>query len=239
MSNAAKMEDVRGIGFDLDHTLAIDNRLERVALLHLLEVLLREGGRAVGTLADEIESIDDLLARQRRGEFSIDDAVMQFVAARGVEPGPRYIEFFRGSAVEMVREFVVALPGVAPMLQALRERGIAVAILSNGWNPLQARKAQQAGFAGKLLVSSEIGAQKPAAVAFGRLLEALGTPPDRTWYVGDDPVSDVAGAQRIGMRGVWMNWERKEYPVDLTPPAHTISDFAELLELLPAPARAR
>lgn len=233
------MEDVRGIGFDLDHTLAIDNRLERVALLRLLEILLREGGKTVGTLTDEIESIDELLSRQRRGEFSIDDAVERFVAARGVEPGPRYVEIFRRCAVQMVDDFVVALPGVQPMLDALRERGIAVAVLSNGWNPLQARKAQRAGFDGSVLVSSEIGVQKPEAGAFERLLEVLGTQPNRSWYVGDDPHGDVAGSQRAGMRAVWMNWEGKVYPPDLAPPAHTISDFAELLELLPAPAGAR
>lgn len=233
------MDAVRGIGFDLDHTLAIDNRLERVALLRLLEVLLREGGRTVGTLADEIESIDELLARQRRGEFSIDDAVTRFIAARSLEPSGRYIEIFRQSAVEMVAEFLVPLPGVRAMLDTLRERGIAVAVLSNGWNPLQARKAEQAGFRGKVLVSSEIGVQKPAPAAFERLLEALGTEPDRTWYVGDDPHGDVAGAGRVGMRTVWMNWERKEYPADVVRPAHTIADFRELVELLPAPVRAR
>lgn len=233
------MDAVRGIGFDLDHTLAIDNRLERVALLRLLEVLLREGGRTVGTLADEIESIDELLASQRRGKFSIDDAVARFVAERGLEPSSRYVEIFRQSAVEMVDEFLVPLPGVRPMLDALRERGIAVAVLSNGWNPLQARKAEQAGFRGKVLVSSEIGVQKPARAAFERLLEALGTEPHRTWYVGDDPHGDVAGAQSAGMRTVWMNWERKEYPPDVIRPAHTIADFQELVELLSAPARVR
>src|SRR5215469_485672 len=106
------MAAVCGIGFDLDHTLAIDNRLERVALLRLLEVLLREGGRAVGTLADEIESIDELLAAQRRGEFSIDDAVRRFVAAHRLEPIDRYVDIFRQTAVEMAGDFVVPLPGV-------------------------------------------------------------------------------------------------------------------------------
>ena len=48
-------------------------------------VLLNEGGRPVGTLADEIDNIDDLLARQRAGEFSIDDAVRRFVGARGLD----------------------------------------------------------------------------------------------------------------------------------------------------------
>ncbi len=239
MSNAPEMDAVRGIGFDLDHTLAIDNRLEHVAFLRLLELLLREGGRTVGTLADEIENVDKLLAQQRRGEFSIDDAVTRFVTEHALEPAGRYAEIFRRSAVDMVKEFVIALPGTQAMLEGLRERGIAVAVLSNGWNPLQLRKAEQAGFRGNVLVSSEIGVQKPAAVAFERLLGTLGTDPGQTWYVGDDPYGDVAGAQRAGMRAVWMNWERKQYPPDLAPPEQTIADFHELLEVLPAPAGAR
>jgi len=239
VSNAANMAAVLGIGFDLDHTLAIDNRLERVAFLRLLEVMLREGGCTAGTFADEIESIDELLTRQRRGEFSIDDAVTRFAETHSLEPSGRYVEIFRASAVGMVDEFVVPLPGVAPMLDTLHERGIAVAVLSNGWNPLQVRKAERAGFRGTVLVSSEIGVQKPAREAFERLLEVLGTTSDRTWYVGDDPLGDVAGAQQAGMRTVWMNWEGKEYPPELTPPAHTIGDFRELVHLLPAPAAAR
>jgi HAD superfamily hydrolase (TIGR01509 family) len=232
------MDRICGIGFDLDHTLAIDNRLERVAFLHLLEVVLAEGGRPVGGFADEIDDIDELLRQQRQGEFSIDDAVGRFVVARGLEPSERYAEWFRRNAVEMVEEFVVPLPGVRPMLDGLRDRGLAVAILSNGWNPLQLRKAQQAGFDGPVLVSSEIGVQKPEARAFEQLLRTLGTDAGATWYVGDDPRGDVAGAQAMGIRGVWMNWERGAYPPAIAPPDYTIADLSELLELFPAEVRA-
>ncbi|HKU81411.1 MAG TPA: hypothetical protein VJP76_04500, partial [Candidatus Tumulicola sp.] len=55
------------VGFDIDHTIAIDNKLERVALLRLLEGIVDAGGHPLGSLEDEIERIDDLLARQRRG----------------------------------------------------------------------------------------------------------------------------------------------------------------------------
>jgi putative hydrolase of the HAD superfamily len=231
------MPAVRAIGFDLDHTLAIDNRLERVALLRLLEVLLSEGGRTAGTLEDEIERIDALLAAQRRGDCSIDEAVRRFVAEHGVEPSERHVAAFRRTAVAMVGEFLVPLPGVKPALAALRERGIAVAILSNGWNPLQARKAEHGGFRGPVVVSSEIGVQKPARGAFDVLLRTLGTTPDLTWYVGDDPQVDIAGAHAAGMNAVWLNWERKGYPPALEPPDHTISGFDELLALLPEPER--
>jgi HAD superfamily hydrolase (TIGR01509 family) len=230
--------DVRGIGFDLDHTLAIDNCLERVAFLHMLDLLLAEGGHTVGTLADEIDSIDGLLSRQRHGEFSIDEAVRRFVAQRGLKPSGRYVEWFRASAIEMVKQFVVPLPGVKPTLEALRARGIAVAVLSNGWNPLQTRKAEQAGFLGPVLVSSEIGVQKPAPQAFESLLRTLGTDAAQTWYVGDDPRIDVAGAQALGISAVWIDWERREYPAGQRQPEFTIHEFQELLTLLPEPARA-
>jgi HAD superfamily hydrolase (TIGR01509 family) len=232
------MDVVRGIGFDLDHTLAIDNRLERVALLRLLELLQLEGARANGPLSDEIDGIDHLLERQRRGEFTVDAAVARFVEQHGVEPAERYAEFFRASAVAMVGEFVVPLPGVGRTLAALRARRIPLAVLSNGWNPLQRCKAERAGFAGPIVVSSEIGVQKPAERAFERLLETLGTTAEQTLYVGDDPTSDVAGAQELGMQTVWINWERRQYPAGVCPPTHTIVEFDALLDLVPVPARA-
>jgi putative hydrolase of the HAD superfamily len=231
------MEAVCGIGFDLDHTLAIDNRLERVAFLRLLEAVLAEGGRSLGPLALEIDGIDELLTQQRRGEFSIDDAVRRFVAAHDVEPTEAHVEWFRTAAVSMVDDLVVPLPGVSRTLAALRDRGIAIAILTNGWNPIQRRKARRAGFDGEVLVSSEIGVQKPAAGSFERLLHTLGTPPEQTWYVGDDPHSDVAGAHAAGLQAIWIDWEGKEFPPDLRPAEHTIRIIDELLELVPAPVR--
>ena len=43
---------------------------------------------------------------------------------------------------------------------------------------------------------------KPSPEFFARALQALGVPPERALMVGDDLESDVAGAQRAGMRGV-------------------------------------
>jgi len=231
------MEQLRGIGFDLDHTLAIDNRLERVAFLRLLESVLSHGGRSVGTFSDEIDGIDELLTCQRRGEFSIDEAVLRFVAAHESPAKQSYVEEFRRIALALVDDLVVPLPGVSRTLASLRERGFHMAVLTNGWNPMQRRKADRAGFSGTVLVSSEIGVEKPAPRAFEMLLGVLGTQPHASWYVGDDPRGDVAGAQAAGMQTVWVDWERKVYPPDVCAPDHTIHAFDELLNLFPAPVR--
>ncbi len=232
------MDVIRGIGFDLDHTLAIDNHLERVCFLRLLQGVASRGGQSLGTLADEIDSVDRLLARQRGGEFTIDEAVRFFVAERGLTNGDWFVEGFRKMAVESVEEFVVPLPGVGQTMEELQKRGILVAVLTNGWDPLQKRKAEQAGFRGQVLVCSAIGERKPATVAFERLLRALGTDPQQTCYVGDDPRDDIAGAQHAGLQAVWVDWEGREYPADLPPPAHTIHNLVELLAVVPQCVRA-
>jgi len=224
---------VAGIGFDLDHTLAIDNKLERVAFLRLLEDVERGGGRGLGNLDEETAYIDDLLAWQRKGPATIEDAVARFVRDRGAEPKASYAQTFRTMAVEMVDDFVIPIPGVKRVLAALQERGIVVAVLSNGWNPLQIRKAQRAGFDGPVLASADIGQQKPGALAFEVLRNALGTRPEHTWFVGDDPHSDVDGSRSAGFHAVWFDWEKKTFPPELVRPPYTIHSLDELLEVLP------
>jgi HAD superfamily hydrolase (TIGR01509 family) len=227
------MPTLSGIGFDLDHTLAIDNELERVAFLRLLELVLERGGRALGTLADENAHIVRLLHEQRSGAFSIGDAVRGFVAERGLPADDYYVERFCAMAIEMVADFVIPLPGVKRTLEALRQIGLAVAVLSNGWNPLQAKKAERADFTGPVLASADIGALKPSSQAFDALLCALGTPADETWYVGDDPYGDISGAHACGLSTVWMNSEGKQYPADVPKPNYGIRSFEELLRILP------
>jgi HAD superfamily hydrolase (TIGR01509 family) len=231
-------EAVAGLGFDLDHTLLVDNQLERVALLRLLEMIADDGGAVTGTLAEETRRIETLLEEQRGGAFSIEAAVRRWVACHGVARTDAYVECFRTMALDMVDDFVIPFPGAKRTFAELRKRGYKMAVLSNGWNPLQIRKAQRAGFDGPVLASADIGEQKPCVRAFEALLDALGTRPEQTWYVGDDPRGDVHGARNAGMHGIWIDAEERPFPPELPPPEYTIRALDALLDILPAPVTA-
>lgn len=222
----------RVVAFDVDHTLLIDNKLERVAFLHLLEHVVRDGGRALGSLAEETERIDALLAEQRSGAFSIDDAVSRFVRERGVDPAG-FPARYRKLAVGLVDALVVPFPDAAPTLAELRHRGYRLAVLTNGWNPLQARKVARLGFDGPVVVSADIGIQKPDSRAFEALTASLGVDPADVWYVGDDPRVDVAGAAGAGLHAVWIDAEGVSFPAGVPVPMKRIGALAELLALLP------
>jgi HAD superfamily hydrolase (TIGR01549 family) len=223
---------IEAVGFDFDHTLGIDNKLERVAFLRLLDEICERGGGCIGTLAEEIERIDTLLAQQRSGAFSIESAVEGFASQRGAtDPRTRITEYKR-TCLEMVPAFVIPEPSAREMLAELRRREVRVAILTNGWSPLQQEKARRVGFDGPVVVSSDVGVQKPEPGAFAALATALRTPPEAIAYVGDTPASDIAGALRAGMQAIWFDAEGVKYPPELPAPTVVIHRLAELIELL-------
>ena len=59
-------------------------------------------------------------------------------------------------------------------------------------------------------------------------MTALGVPREQVWYVGDNPLGDVAGALAAGLRAVWFDWEGLTYPQDVPPPTLRIGSLREL-----------
>ncbi|HET9030991.1 MAG TPA: HAD family hydrolase [Candidatus Aquilonibacter sp.] len=225
-----------GIGFDIDHTLAIDNKLERVAFLHLLEHIEAEGGHALGSLAEESDRIDALLAYQRSGACTIDEAVIRFVTERGARAHDHFCSGFRRMALAMAETFIVPDPEAKATIDRLTAEGVAIGVLSNGWNPLQVAKARRAGFTGKVLASADLGVQKPSPIAFAALAAELGLAPEQCFYVGDDPAGDIVGAMAAGFRAVWIDNEGKTYPSDLPEPTHVVHALHEVIPLVSAVA---
>ncbi|MBV9102778.1 MAG: HAD family hydrolase [Candidatus Eremiobacteraeota bacterium] len=207
------MLDVAAVGFDFDHTLGIDHRLERDVALEML------GGH------DE-QRVNEALAAFRSGSQTIADAM----EAIGVD-----VRRFRELVLERAPRYVEALPSARDIAVTLQARGLPVAILSNGWSPLQELKAKLIGFPGPVLVSEVIGIRKPNVEAFRSLERVLGVPAARAAYVGDEPEIDVAGALRAGMKAVWFDWEGKTYPQHVVPPTLRISSLVELAQALPGP----
>lgn len=99
-------------------------------------------------------------------------------------------------------------PGAADAVRTLAERGITLGIISNtGRTPgLVLRRVLERHDLLRhfrvLSYSDEIGYRKPDPAIFRHTLERAGAPVSAAFHVGDNPVDDVAGARRIGMRAV-------------------------------------
>lgn len=63
------------------------------------------------------------------------------------------------------------------------------------------------------------GTAKPDASIFHAGCMALNVAPEEAVYVGDDPLLDVDGAQRAGLRAVWINRAERVLPPEVAPDA--------------------
>jgi HAD superfamily hydrolase (TIGR01662 family) len=221
------------VGFDLDHTLGIDNKLERRVALTMLAEVAQAESVSYDAGAAEV-AVDEMLAEFRSGSLPVETALAGFFG-RFVPLGLRAMEatdLFRDRVIELAPASVEALPGVPEMLRELDLMGIPHAILTNGWSPLQEEKARLVGFLGPVFVSERINLRKPSREAFEFLARHFSATPEAVWYVGDDPAVDCAAAHAAGLKAVWMDWEGKTYPQELEPPDYVIHSLAELPALL-------
>lgn len=139
----------------------------------------------------------------------------------------------RDRLLQLYRE-LAAYPEVPGMLAALKARGLATAILSNGSPSMLANAVGSAGIGDLLddLLSVEsAGVFKPHVRVYGLVTERFSCQPDEVLFVSSNGW-DAAGAAAFGFTTAWVN--RAGQPLDRLPakPQYVLSDLTPIPELV-------
>jgi putative hydrolase of the HAD superfamily len=125
-------------------------------------------------------------------------------------------------------------PGIEATLDALQQRGYRLGIVTNGKTVVQNATLDAIDlrhYFGPVIISEAAGVRKPDPRIFHLALSRLQTRPHNAVFVGDHPQADVDGARNAGLHAVWFA-ASFDWPADLTPPEHCISEMPQLLPLL-------
>jgi putative hydrolase of the HAD superfamily len=148
------------------------------------------------------------------------------VSGDGAEHAEPAFEAFYAS-----RNHVDFYPDALPALARLSAK-LPLAALTNG-NADLARIGIDGHF--QVFVSArEQGHAKPEPPIFLATCARLGLAPERVLHVGDDPLLDVAGAQRAGLRSCWINRTKERWPAKLPRPDLEFATLAGLADWLDA-----
>jgi putative hydrolase of the HAD superfamily len=121
----------------------------------------------------------------------------QFLQFSGLSPHPEVVQRLADSHGLWRQPLPGALEGVAAVVAG----GYRVAIVSNADGHVR-DDLDAAGFGDLFDVvidSTVVGVSKPDPAIFGHALDAIGVEAAETWYVGDSPIFDLAGAEAAGL----------------------------------------
>ena len=146
-----------------------------------------------------------------------------------------------GSSEELVADFrrnawdeCVTFPKAEEVLQALRSKGYALGIVTNGTAESQRAKLRNARLdqlVDAIVISGEENVHKPDADIFLRAAARVGVEATECVFVGDNPVADIGGAHGVGMATAWVG-DASEWPEEVsTRPDLVVSGVGELLGL--------
>jgi putative hydrolase of the HAD superfamily len=164
------------------------------------------------------------------------DAAAETLRILGVEPDPEHLDRFRALQWTLHRRDFQLREGVVETLQALRERGLHVGMVSNIDDDQLEHLVEVAALRphfDSLLSSEAAGACKPDPAIFAEALRRADCAAEETVFVGDTLAQDIAGANAVGMCSVLI-WHRedREPALDGARPAHVIRRIPDLLDLL-------
>jgi len=108
-------------------------------------------------------------------------------------------------------------------------------LLTNGSPSLQHTKleitSELVPYFDPIIISGAFGIGKPDASIFQHVLAESGVTADEAIMVGDNLMTDILGASRVGMRSVWINRENK-LPSEEVIPTYEIDHLEKLYPIL-------
>ncbi|MCE5278418.1 MAG: HAD family hydrolase [Planctomycetaceae bacterium] len=137
------------------------------------------------------------------------------------------------------RPIIRPIDGMIELLGSLRNRGVRLAILSDGFLPAQQYKLEVlklAGLMDAVIFTESLGRQfwKPSPAAFETLAVKLALPHSSCLYVGDNPAKDFVAPNALGWRTIQFRFDGQLHAANPAPPGGAAQETARGLPDLAA-----
>jgi putative hydrolase of the HAD superfamily len=214
---------IKGFLFDLDGTLLdrdsslkgfISNQYDRFIRLHSIEKPI---------------FMEQFIALDKRGYVSKDKVYQQMIQEHGFSLS---YEDLLDDYIKDFRQYCIGFPNLHETLQYLKNCGMKLGIITNGYGDFQRNNIKALGiedYFDTILISEIEGIKKPNPEIFNRALGNMGLLPGEAVFVGDHPENDIAASMRVGMKGVW---KEDLYYDGIFERDYTIHDLLELKEMI-------
>ncbi|HEX5321343.1 MAG TPA: HAD family hydrolase [Stellaceae bacterium] len=209
----------RAILFDLDDTLLVafgpsQSQWERTIGAAAARFAPAEPAVVVTAIQEAARELWADPDRHKYWRHRIGEARRKIVAdafadlkSRGIQMPPAEFGDEIADSYEALHLAELAMfPDAYETLDRLKERGVRLALITNG--AAEPQRAKVVRFAlehrfDHIQIEGEHGFGKPEERAYTHAMEMLGVAPRETWMVGDNLEWEVAGPQKLGIFAIW------------------------------------
>jgi len=130
--------------------------------------------------------------------------------------------------------YVELFPDVLDILRELKKRGYKMVLISNAFpsNKYVFNHFKLYKFFDAALFSYEVGLRKPHPDIFYKALDEVGSLPESSIMIGNDPFTDITGSKVVGMKSVLIVRRRIDKKRAVVPPDFIIPTLHYILEIL-------
>jgi putative hydrolase of the HAD superfamily len=225
---------LRAVLFDVDDTLFDSTTLAAMARINAIKAMM-ESGLPLKSVTKGYNLLIEIVGKYGPNyDFHFD----RLLEALGTKPDPKIIAAGVIAYHDTKQAYLKPDPEVIPTLIALRDRGYKLGIISNGRSVKQWEKIIRLGlhhFFDTVVISEEVGSEKPDVKIFQISLERLGIAPQEAVYVGNHVETDIVGANRVGMVSVRVLRGKHKYVKSSQKemqPKYNIRKLSDLLKIL-------
>jgi YjjG family noncanonical pyrimidine nucleotidase len=230
------MENIKAIFFDADGTLIDHKECEKQALSYLFNHI---GLTYQNEYQDIFRPLDAALWASEKYDGvpvpGIEIPVYRFkVLFQKIGIG--YDDYANANELFMTGlASAIALMGHAyETIKCLYEKKYLLCVATNGLIKLQKPRVINTAigrYISHIIVSEEVGANKPNPLIFETLLKKVNLSPYEVIMVGDSLRNDIQGALNMKIKSVWFNPGRQENTTGILPD-YEIFDLLQLTEML-------
>ncbi len=133
------------------------------------------------------------------------------------------------------RKYFKMFPGAVDLLRNLRDRGVKLGVVTNGFAETHREKIELLNISelfDAIFIADEVGMLKPDPLLFAHACLKLESSPSSSAMVGDRYERDIRGALTAGLYTIWMNVHAATLPAGAPPPDATVNTIDEVAHAL-------
>ena len=189
---------MRAVLFDLDQTLLDRDRSLHAFLQWQCTNTLKPHLKGPTSFISRFTDLDD---NGKTWKDSVYTQLIEEFNIQSLSPGNLLNEY-----TDTFYKFTIPRQGIPKAIESLAGT-YRLGLITNGPSPFQEQNFHSLGFSShfeSIIVSEAVGLRKPDPAIFHLACSELDVSPAETIYIGDNPESDIRGAQNAGLKTIFI-----------------------------------